>query len=151
MPSTYVSKTKVCPQCLRRKRITPENFHTNRRGNVSWCRQCDVVAAVAWAKKNPERAKRNRKNHMLRKRYGITLEQFEIRLAAQGGVCAVCRKPPRGKDPKQRVLHIDHDHLTGKIRDLLCFTCNAGIGSMMDSPTLLRAAADYLESHGTSS
>lgn len=62
-------------------------------------------------------------------------------LAQQGGVCGIC-KDERTSD---RRFHIDHDHETGAVRGLLCHACNTGIGSLRDSPDLLRAALTYLE------
>lgn len=73
------------------------------------------------------------------RRYGITLEQFNALMSAQGGVCAICGKPPQA-----RSLSVDHNHTTGAIRGLLCAACNRAIGMMRDSPGLLRKAADYL-------
>jgi recombination endonuclease VII len=68
---------------------------------------------------------------------------YAAMLAAQGGVCAICGNPP-----KTRRLHIDHDHRTGKIRGLLCFTCNRYILGKYATVAKLRAAADYLERGG---
>ncbi len=69
--------------------------------------------------------------------------------AAQKGLCAICGKPEtlvvRGK---VRRLAVDHDHLTGRVRRLLCLGCNTGIGKFQHDPALLRAAADYLERTG---
>ena len=70
----------------------------------------------------------------------ITLDQFEELTAAQDGHCALC-----GRVPKQ--LHVDHDHGTGRVRALLCSTCNTGLGKFGDDPARLRAAADYLDAH----
>lgn len=80
-------------------------------------------------------------------KYGITIEWFEATLKRQGGVCAVC-----GGTPK--VFAVDHDHACcseqnkscGKcVRGLVCIKCNTGLGMFNDSPTALRAAADYLD------
>lgn len=68
------------------------------------------------------------------------------KLAAQNGLCAICGGPP-GK----RSLNVDHDHVSGNVRDLLCATCNVGIGVMRDNPDLLRKAADYIERHRAAS
>lgn len=63
-------------------------------------------------------------------------------LEEQGGVCALCAKPEAG-----RSLAIDHNHITGEVRRLLCNNCNRGIGHMQDNPDLLRRAAAYLEEY----
>ena len=58
---------------------------------------------------------------------------------AQGGLCAICRTAP--------AAHVDHDHDTGEVRELLCFNCNGGLGQFKDDPEVLRAAARYVERH----
>ena len=78
----------------------------------------------------------------LKSLYGLSLDEYQALLDAQGGVCAVCKNPPRGK---RKFLAVDHDHDTGKIRGLLCITCNVGLGALRDSADLLRAALSYLE------
>lgn len=81
----------------------------------------------------------DRKSHLKRK-YGITPEEYDTLLAQQGGVCGICgREPNRGIS-----LHVDHDHATGAVRGLLCFRCNNALGDFDDDPVLLRAAAAYL-------
>lgn len=71
----------------------------------------------------------------------ITLDRFCEMFAAQSGLCASCSITLQ----ESRGTHIDHDHVTGKVRGLLCGGCNSGIGLMRESPAVLRAAADYLE------
>ena len=86
----------------------------------------------------PEEAKRKRKDYNLRKRYGITLEQFESILAAQGGVCAVCRQG-------DKVFCLDHNHKTLKVRGILCLNCNLRvIGGARDQDYKLINAAEYV-------
>lgn len=87
------------------------------------------------------------RNWDLKTKYGLTLDQYKGMVAAQDGKCAICDRLPGGKRKNDRVLHVDHDHVTGKIRALLCYRCNLHIGAMEDSPTLLRKAADYLDKH----
>ena len=74
-------------------------------------------------------------------RYGITTADFERMLASQGGVCALCRQPP-----KQRRLNVDHDHDSGAVRELLCNVCNRAIG-LLEDPAWYAAALDYLKRH----
>ena len=83
-------------------------------------------------------AKRKAKDRRLRTRYGITLEQFEAILAAQGGVCAVCKQG-------DKVFCVDHNHKTLKIRGIICLNCNLRIiGGARDKDHLLVNAAEYV-------
>jgi hypothetical protein len=99
----------------------------------------------------PERAARAWADRLLRK-YGLTTEQYESMLAAQDGRCAICRQP------ETRTVHgvvsrlaVDHDHRTARVRGLVCHLCNRAIGLLQDDPDLLRAAAEYLDSHALAS
>lgn len=88
---------------------------------------------------------RDQKNRGLKRKYGITLVEFEAMTIAQEGRCAICHEepgmPPRGTSP---TLYVDHDHDTGSVRGLLCHDCNRALGGFKDDPVRLRAAADYL-------
>lgn len=70
----------------------------------------------------------------------MTIEDYDRMLAAQGGGCAICGRPPRDDIS----LHVDHDHETERIRGLLCFPCNNTLGDFNDDPVRLYAAANYL-------
>ena len=74
------------------------------------------------------------------KNFGMTPEQYEERLEAQGGVCAICKGPP----VSDKVYCVDHDHQTGAVRGLLCRKCNSGIGYLRDDPSIVRVALEYL-------
>ncbi len=83
--------------------------------------------------------------------YRITVDEYAVMFAAQNGLCAICKLPPSGKRNSKSInLAVDHDHVTGKVRALLCQHCNVGIGGFKDNPALLRAAIDYLASHAGS-
>ncbi len=81
---------------------------------------------------------KGRRANLLKFRYGISLLEYELRLALQNGVCAICKKKPKG------LLSVDHCHLTGKVRGLLCKKCNSALGFYEDDPNLAQAGADYL-------
>lgn len=88
------------------------------------------------------------RRYKLKAKFGITREQYDEMLEAQGGACAICRKPEtelRGGRVKE--LCVDHCHVTQEVRRLLCANCNKGLGCFHDSPGLLREAALYLEGH----
>jgi hypothetical protein len=116
-------------------------------------REREIARVLAWKRDNPDRydatqdayrqsgKKRvsDRKSHLKRK-YGITLEQYDEMLAAQGGGCAICGRPPRDDIS----LHVDHCHDSSDVRGLLCFRCNNALGDFDHDERLVRAAADYL-------
>lgn len=84
------------------------------------------------------------------KRYGLTSARYEEMRATQNGLCIICSRPERAVSKQTgmiRDLAVDHDHVSGAIRDLLCSGCNRGLGYFDDDPELLRAAADYLDRH----
>lgn len=100
-----------------------------------------------------EERNRRERDRRFRSKYGITLEEYEERYEAQGGLCAICRRPqaaPR-KKPGKAVrrpaprLAVDHNHDTGQVRGLLCANCNHKLIGRWKDPAVLRAAADYLE------
>lgn len=82
--------------------------------------------------------------------YGVDAARYQELLGNQGGVCAICgqrEKSPDKASGKPKDLAIDHDHKTGKVRDLLCSSCNRGLGLFKDDPTLLDKAQKYLLLH----
>jgi hypothetical protein len=161
---------KFCRICKSEKPLSDfYRLKGGRDGHRNDCKACNLAARAAKYRENPrpaiERALRwqrenaerhqvrqreyaesgkkkvsDRKSHLKRK-YGLSLEQYDAMLAAQGGVCAICHQPR----PEERTLHVDHDHATGAIRGLLCFTCNNALGDFRDSAELFHAAADYLD------
>ena len=75
---------------------------------------------------------------LLKRRYGITQAEYDALLAKQAGACAICRRQPKGR------LCVDHCHLTGRIRGLLCHKCNIGLGNLREDHRTLIAALAYL-------
>lgn len=86
---------------------------------------------------------RSRLKSRLKIHYGLTVEAFNQMLLEQSGVCKICRVAPTKYSP----LHVDHDHATGRVRGLLCFRCNGGLGSYKDDENLLLSAVNYLREH----
>ena len=75
----------------------------------------------------------------LKRKYGITLEDYEEMVEAQLGVCAICAGPPLNKGRGDvAMFDVDHNHDTGEVRALLCAMCNRGLGQFVDDPELLR-------------
>lgn len=90
---------------------------------------------IDYRKKNPSE---NRKNKC--RSFGITIEIYNNLLNKQKGVCAICNN----KCKSGHSLSIDHCHITGKVRGLLCKNCNSGIGFLNDDKVLLKNAIKYL-------
>ena len=74
-----------------------------------------------------------------RRTTGVDSVQYARMVADQAGLCAICGEPPQGRE-----LDVDHDHATGRVRKLLCGSCNLGLGKFRDDPTLLLSAHLYL-------
>jgi hypothetical protein len=112
------------------------------------CEPC-ILARRAQANalyaKDPQKHMLRQRGHTLKKRYGLTLEDYDAMLAAQGGVCAICS----GADPGRgyKYFSVDHDHLTGAVRELLCHQCNVMIGNAKDKVENLESAIRYLKRH----
>lgn len=158
---------KKCTKCGKIKRL--DQFQQDRRqkdGRISQCKNCKNQYYRARNERTREhraawwRGYKQRKNldlyitgvnRRLREdgfATRITIEQYLAAVERQHGLCAICRQPEKTMyQGRLRRMHIDHCHLTGEIRELLCSHCNTGIGQFFDSPELCRAAAAYLEQH----
>lgn len=89
------------------------------------------------------------------RKYGLTPEDYDRMCAAQDGACAVCKKPETvtSRAGRTKKLAVDHCHITGRVRGLLCTRCNKALGCLGDGALLL-AAHQYLarsaaQGHGT--
>lgn len=91
--------------------------------------------------KNPKN-KQNDKKWRLLKTYGITLEEWYQMFEKQNGECKICHTH---QSKLKNKLCVDHDHITGKVRGLLCQGCNSGIGYLKESKRILESAIKYLE------
>jgi len=83
-----------------------------------------------------------RKEEKLRYKYKITEEEYWKISEAQNHVCAIC-----GSEELNKLLAVDHDHITGEVRGLLCTRCNIGLGCFRDNVELLNRAILYLDEY----
>lgn len=98
---------------------------------------------------NPENRKKeklNERNWSLKHKFGITQEEYNKKFIDQKGKCAICHRP---QSEFKKGFAVDHDHLTRKIRGLLCTRCNPALGAFQDDINILKNAIKYLENHGT--
>lgn len=109
------------------------------------CRYCPKPMARRVKGERPLCTECNRSRKLWRD-YGITVEEYEAMFLAQEGKCAICRQPETAlrADGIIRFLCIDHDHIDNRIRGLLCYHCNQGLGHFKDKARFLVNAAKYL-------
>ncbi len=81
----------------------------------------------------------NRTNQL--RKYGLTVVEFDRMYQIQQGCCAICK---RHQTAVGKILEVDHDHKTGKVRGLLCRSCNLTIGYVKEDTTTLQSAISYL-------
>ena len=117
------------------------------------CKACAVAKATKNKESKPpmseEKLKAYRKSQRkwhLKKTYNLTLEDFDIMLDEQGGVCKICGcEAYNERNAFREYLVVDHCHDTGVVRGLLCSQCNIGLGSFNDNLSLVASATKYLE------
>lgn len=132
---------QTCTECGASKALDEFNkARTGRNGKRGKCRECERVEKSRWYQNNKARHDRRQLGYRLRDKYGLTLDEYEQLCLSQGGVCAICAEP----DKRQR-LSVDHDHITGRVRGLLCVYCNNVLGQARDRVDVLRRAIKYLE------
>ena len=155
---------KKCTKCKVEKDLSEfAKDKYNPDGLTYRCKECRNVHYNDFYKKNPEKQKQkndsqkenrqkfyssdkgiisSRKAH-LKRCFGITLEQYNKLSELQNHVCAICNSPETHY--RNSVLSVDHNHQTGKIRGLLCSTCNRALGLFKDNRKNLINAIKYLK------
>ena len=130
-----------CVECIR---IASAKYKKTEKATVTYAAKVKrLKASGEWGRSNT--------NRILKHEYGITLSEYEALFTKQNGVCAICQQPEKTLDKinnKPRRLAVDHCHTTDKIRGLLCFECNTGIGKFGDNPQLIERAANYVRNKG---
>lgn len=112
--------------------LGPGQHVENSKGDNRRCSTCNSV-----------KKRRTCRNCYLQRTYGITEGYYRQMWRAQGGKCYLCKIPFRDESH----ACVDHDHKTGRVRQLLCEECNLGLGNFKDNPAVLRKAAKYVEDY----
>lgn len=120
----------------RSKEISRNSYKKNREERIRKQR--------LWVLKNKEKSTKYKRDWKLKNEYGITENEYQILFEIQNECCAICGSKSSG-NIKTNKLYIDHDHITGKVRGLLCNSCNNGLGKFKDNIEYLNSAVEYLK------
>lgn len=154
MVSHGETPTKKCSRCQIEKDLTAFCKHRRSKdGHNNVCKEC----VKQYSEENKEKVRKykseyyyanrekciekDRKNK-LKKKYNVTVEWYDAQLKAQNGKCLICETTEGGG--RSSSLHVDHDHVTGEVRGLLCRSCNTGIGLFKENTELLKNAIKYV-------
>lgn len=129
-------------------------YYADHRAELSESRRRLRAKAGDVMRERDRHSKRSRydpqryRARVLRSRFQMTLDAYAAMHDEQGGLCAICEQPEtRAVGGTPLALSVDHCHISGKVRGLLCSSCNTSLGFMKDNPSTLRKAASYLERH----
>jgi len=147
-------KQKIrCTKCSEYKFISEFSKKNCSRGKNYYCRQCHSKYNTEWAKKNKYPRHEYQVNYRIKnrskirgyglksrlKKFGLTLDIYKSMVKNQNGKCLIC------EELSKRNLCVDHNHSNGKIRGLLCQSCNLVIGNAKDNADILKSAIKYLQ------
>ena len=122
--------SKTCPRCGEEKELSAFGKNAAKKdGLQNYCKQCNSDYQRNW---------------QYIKRYGVTLEDYNEMFNEQDGCCAICGTHQL---EFESLLNLDHDHDTGKVRELLCSDCNWAIGHAKEDVERLKLMIKYLEKH----
>lgn len=141
------SGNKICGSCNKKKPLEMFSNSPNRYSGVSsWCKECE--------NKNKRTKYQNRIRNSNLKKYGLNQVDYEKLLEKQNNKCKICgihaENAPGVGSSNGGVLCVDHDHLTSKVRGLLCSKCNTGLGLFFDDISNLERAILYLKENSAS-
>lgn len=120
-----------CDACNKRLGSYRRNTPAQRKNHARYMRKYYRDHSEMW------------RENGLKRKYGLTLAEYNRLLANQNGHCAIC-PATIGEEKRMRKLFVDHDHTTGKVRGLLCSRCNSAVGHLRDHPKYAHALVGYL-------
>lgn len=147
---SLLPRSKICSICLDSKTLESFGVHpTHKQGRRSVCNSCrpKTRSNESYQSRKDYHKKYRKKNIdkyrdiQLKRYYGLSLIEFRKLSQIQNNACAICLKPAH---LLTKLLCVDHDHTTGKIRGLLCTQCNQALGLFKDNPSYLNNAMNYL-------
>lgn len=147
-PSISNGIRAVCNDCrnVYRKSLTEISLKRVKTTKKIW-EKTNRVRINQKAREYRKRNKERFKEYSLQKDFGISLKTYRIMEAEQGNVCAICKQPEKSRHQNgtTKALAVDHNNKTGKVRGLLCYPCNTGIGKLKEDLTIFINAIEYLK------
>lgn len=134
-------KTKKCKICEQLKSL--EDFYSHDSalmGVRPECKKCSLIKMKSWYRQNTY----NVRSSKLRSKFGISRAEYEEMAKNQNYRCLICSKH---QSELKRGLAVDHCHISGQIRGLLCNRCNRGIGMLNDDTNTIENALAYIKLH----
>ena len=140
---------KICTQCKQNKTLSSFYSRKDSTKYQNKCKQCMDSNFKEYYNKNKSKiltqqqteSKFKRRDQELKRRYGISLDEYNLLLEGQNKQCAICKINISSSS------HLDHCHKTKKVRGILCQHCNQGLGQFKDNHLLLQKAIDYLKTN----
>lgn len=154
--NNYLKEKGIVKICKKHGEL--QKVHAKLDGKYYKCRLCMYERTRTYEKNNPEKIRlaknkrysnnssKYRKLSIVRKK-NITVSQYDQMILDQDNKCAICKRKEtriRKGELKPRPLCIDHDHKTGKLRQLLCWSCNAGLGFFQENIEYFESAISYI-------
>ena len=151
--------SKICTKCKIEKDLNAYSVDHGTKDQLRHrCKNCRAKEAKDWQLKNLEKVsissanyyKKNSektRNRILKNKYGISLQEYNLLLKKQDNKCASCFQLESAIDSRLgriRALAVDHNHFTGKVRGLLCTGCNAAIGFIKENAVRAEQLAQYI-------
>lgn len=138
-------RCKECTKKYNRFRLDGDTWRPTRRGRkprecpdgTRWCGRCRTYLEFSKFTNNERTCKECKKYKAFQLSYGLTKEKYETLIESQEGRCAVCKM----RDAR----YVDHNHITGEVRGLLCPQCNTGLGMFQEDIKIFEAAMEYLQ------
>lgn len=145
--SMFTQKCYVCKRVLSFSEFYPNRWRAS--GIHGECKECSRKQTKQRRINNPNMVADDRRYNIKRK-YRISVLEYDLLFAAQLGLCSICKQPETAMwKGRPKPLAVDHCHVTGENRGLLCSKCNVGLGYFRESAELLKAAITYLQTHQT--
>lgn len=133
-----LSQVKLCSRCKAEKELSAfskDKYHSS--GHKSQCKVCAAGDFKAWRTENIEYARKADRILHYKRKYGLSQEHAEQLVENRNGQCLICQQ--------EAPLVVDHCHVSGDVRGLICSACNSVLGYAKDNPQTLRNAIAYLE------